>query len=111
MPALPQRLRYKLAAAMTELREFGAACGDFEQGAARPCNGASQQVHKHPWSTKTHTLAKRFLPGPIGDLLGDDGLAYGHHLMDQAPMETLAMGGEFPLTGGLASPDGQVAFG
>jgi hypothetical protein len=35
VPALPQRLRHELAAAMTELRAFGAARGDFEQGAAR----------------------------------------------------------------------------
>ena len=35
MPALPQRLGHTLTAAMTELREFGRACGDFEQDAAR----------------------------------------------------------------------------
>jgi len=35
VPALPQRFLHELAAAMTELREFGAARGDFEQGAAR----------------------------------------------------------------------------
>jgi hypothetical protein len=35
MPALPQRFLDILAAAMTELRQPGAASGDFEQGAAR----------------------------------------------------------------------------
>ena len=35
VPALPQRLRHELAAAMTELGELGRARGDFHQGAAR----------------------------------------------------------------------------
>src|SRR5579862_6813106 len=39
VPALPQPFRDKLAAAMAELGEFGPVCGNFEQGAARTCNG------------------------------------------------------------------------
>jgi len=38
MPALGQRLFDKLSAAMAKLRQFRAAGGDFEQGAARTCN-------------------------------------------------------------------------
>jgi hypothetical protein len=38
------RLGNKLAAAVTELGEFGLTRGDFMQGAARTCNGASEHL-------------------------------------------------------------------
>jgi hypothetical protein len=41
---LPERLGDKLPAAVTKLRQFGRACGDFVQGAASLCNCASQVV-------------------------------------------------------------------
>ena len=108
VPALPQRLRNELAAAMTELGEFGAARGDFEQGAARTCNGASQHLYEHPWGTESHTATKLFLPGTIGQFFSDNGVAHGHDLMDEAAMQTFAVGGEFALAGRLCvagSPD------
>jgi hypothetical protein len=55
VPALPQRFGNILAAAMTELRQLGGASGDFEQGAARTCNGASEQCYEHPWGPKPDT--------------------------------------------------------
>ena len=103
VPALPQRFRHKLAAAMTELGEFGAARGNFEQGAARTCNGAFQQSYEHPWGAKSHTRAKLFLPGTIRNLFGDDRLAYGHDLMDEAAMQTLAVRGESRARGWLCA--------
>ena len=41
VPALPQGFWKELTAAMTELGEFGAVRGEFEQGAARTCMGAT----------------------------------------------------------------------
>jgi hypothetical protein len=105
MPALPQRFRYKLAAAMTELGEFGLMRGDFDQGAGP---GAFQPCYEHPWCTKSHTLPKLLRPRAIGDLFGDDGVPHRHDLMDQVPMQTLAVGGEPALAGGFASPRGEV---
>ena len=94
-PTLVNPLREGLfqteAAAVTILREFGTACGNFVQGAARACNGASQHVYKHPWSAKLHTFAVLFLPRLIADLFKDDGVAHGDHLMDKPPMQALAM--------------------
>src|SRR5262249_49653978 len=81
-----------------------------DQGAARACNGASQQLHKHPRGTESHTAAKLLRPRTIGDLLSDDRVAYGDELMGEAPMQTLAMGSQLPLAGGLASPGGLIAL-
>ena len=77
------------------------AGGNFHQGAARACNGASEHLYEHPWSTETHTFAKLLLPGPVGEFFGDDGGAHRHDLMDEAPMQALAVGGEFSLAGAL----------
>jgi hypothetical protein len=44
--------------------------------------------------------------GTIGNLFGEDGVPYGYNLMDQAPMQTLAMGGQFAFAGRFAPPDG-----
>ena len=108
MPALPQRLRDELAAAMTELGQLGAACGDFVQGAARACNGASQHLYEHPWGAESHTAAKLLRPRTIGNLFSNDRVPNGHNLMDQAAMETFAMGGKSAFAGGLAAPGGQI---
>lgn len=56
MPALRERFLAGPAAAMTKLREFGAARGNLDQGAARTCNGASQMLYQHPWGAKAHAL-------------------------------------------------------
>src|SRR5579862_700733 len=108
VPALPQRLGHILAAAMAELGEFGKMCGDFHQGAARACNGAFQPCYEHPWSAKSHALAKLFLPRPVGNLFGDDRVSNGYDLVDQAAMQALAVRGESALTGSLAPPGGQI---
>ena len=92
MPALRERLFDVPAAAMTELREFGSARGNFEQGAARPCNGASEHLYKHPWCAQSHAPSILLLPRFIRKLFHDDRVAHGHDLMDLAPMQTLAMG-------------------
>ena len=108
MPALSERFLGRRAATMTELRQFGAARGNFHQGAARACNGASEHFYEHPWCAKTHTAAPLLLPGAIRYFFGDDGVADGHNLMDQPPMQTFAVGGQFPLAGGFAAPGGQI---
>lgn len=61
-----------------------------------------------PGARRPTLAASLFLPGTIGEFFGDDGGAYRHDFMDEAAMQTLAMGGEFPLTGGLTSPDGEI---
>src|SRR5947209_2243106 len=42
VPALPEWLFDERSAAMAKLGEFRRACGNFYQGAARACNGASE---------------------------------------------------------------------
>jgi len=73
-------------AAMAELRELGCSCRNFDQGAARTCNGASQLFYKHPWCSKPHTLTKLLLPRFIRYLFQDDDIASRHNLMHEAPM-------------------------
>ena len=80
------------------------------QGAARACNGASQLVDEHPWSSQSHAFSILFLPASIGELLGEDGVAHGHDLVGQTPMQALAMGRELALSGRLAAPAGLVAL-
>ena len=42
MPALGEQLLHSLATAVAPLAQRCHACGNFDQGAARTCNGASQ---------------------------------------------------------------------
>ena len=72
--------------------------------------GAFQQGYEHPWSAESHAAAKLLLPGPLGEFFGDARVANCHDLVDQAPMQPLALGGEVPFTGGLASSRGQISF-
>jgi hypothetical protein len=46
--------------------------------------------------------------GTIGNLFGDAGGAHRDELMDQAPMQILAMGSQLALAGRFAPPGGQV---
>src|SRR5713101_1767076 len=94
MPALRQRLFDRLATAVTELAEFGRARGNFEQGAARTCNGAPQEFYKHPWCSQSYTSPILFLPGLVGNFLNDDGVADRHDLMNLVPMQALAVRGQ-----------------
>jgi hypothetical protein len=68
MPALRQRFFHDTAATMTELAQFGGARGNFEQGAARACNGASEPLYKHPWGSQSYALAILLLPRFVRDL-------------------------------------------
>jgi hypothetical protein len=89
------------ATAMTELAEFGRACGDFKQGAARACNGASQHVYEHPWCSQSHASPILFLPCLVGKFLDDDGVTYRHDLMHQAAMQAFAVSRQLALLSGL----------
>ena len=57
-----ERLFERLAAAVTELTELRCAWGDFDQGAARACNGALQKCYKHPWGSQSHASSILLLP-------------------------------------------------
>jgi hypothetical protein len=67
-----------------------------------------EELHEHPWGAESHAATKLLLPGVIGHFFGDDRVPHRHDLVDQAPMQAFAMGGEAPLTGGLAPPGGEV---
>src|SRR6266571_3060663 len=109
MPALRKRLFEGLAAAVTELREFGRAGGNFEQGAARACNGASQYFNKHPWCSQSDASPILFLPGLVGNLFEDDGVAYRHDLVDLLPMQALAVSGQSAFFGRFSAAGFLVA--
>ena len=94
---------------MTVLGEFGGPGGNFEQGAARACNGASQAVYKHPRGSKPDTLAIALLPTFVGDLFQVNGVAHPHDLVGQTAVQALAMSGQLAFPGGLASPRALVA--
>ena len=110
MPALGERLFATGGAAVTILREFGGACGNFEQGAASLCNRAFQMIYEHPWGMKTHTLAIPFLPASIGNLFDAKSIANAHNLVDESPMQTLAMGSQCAFLMGYPSSCGQIAL-
>src|SRR5579864_415416 len=94
---------------MTKLGEFGRACGDLVQGAARAYNGALQVVDEHPWGTTSHAAAIAFLPASVGNLLGDGRVAAPHDLVNHLPMQALAVGRQSALAGRLAASGGLVA--
>src|SRR5713101_8951869 len=94
MPTLRQRLFDRLAAAVTVLREPGCARRNFDQGAARACNGALQQLNEHPWGAKSNAATILFLPRFIVDFLHDDGLALAHDLVNLVAMQAFAMGSQ-----------------
>src|SRR5712692_9576466 len=97
-------------APVTEMRQLGAVCGNLDQGAARPCNGASQPSYEHPWCPQAHTFAVLFLPGLVGNFFDNHGVAHGHDLMDLLAMQTLAMGGQLAFLFRLASPGLLIAL-
>ena len=108
---LRERLLDASSAAVAILGQFRGACGNFDAG-CRPClqRCVCKVCYKHPWGAKSHALAIAFLPAFVGDLLGDDGIAHGHDLMDYAAMQALAMGGQPALFGRFASPGLLVAL-
>jgi len=109
VPALPERLFDRLAAAVTILGQLRGTRGNLVQGAARACNGASQMVDQHPWGAKSRASSVAFLPRFVGNLFEDDGVAHTHDLMDHTPMQALAMGGQLALFGRFAPPGDLVA--
>ena len=109
VPTLRERLLEVSATAMTILRQFGALGRDFDQDAARACNGASEQCYEHPWCTESHAAAILALPGAVRDFLGDDRVADRHDGMGQLAMQALALGGEFPFLVGQAPPGRLIA--
>jgi hypothetical protein len=109
MPALGQRLFDGLTAAMAKLRQFRAVGGNFVQGAARTCNGASQMVDEHPWRTKAHTFAVELLPAFIRKFLGENRVAYRDNLMRHPTMQALAVGRQLALFGRFAPSGGFIA--
>src|SRR5258707_12742365 len=109
VPALPERLFDRLAAAVTILGQLRGTRGNLVQGAARACNGASQMVDQHPWGAKSRASSVAFLPRFVGNLFEDDGVAHTHDLMDHTPMQALAMGGQLALAGRFAAPGDLVA--
>src|SRR5260221_2555177 len=94
---------------MAILGEFGRACGDFVQGAARTCNGASQMVDQHPWGTTSHASSIAFLPAFIGNLLGDDGSADPHDLVHESAVQALAVGRQLAFSRGFTPPADLIA--
>src|SRR5713101_4986565 len=103
MNPLGERFFHTASTAVTKLGEFAAARGNFEQGAARACNGASEHLYKHPWGSQSHTLAVLFLPRCIRNLFEDDGGAHRDDLVDFAPVQALAMSCQLALFLSLAT--------
>jgi hypothetical protein len=89
---------------MAELTQFGLPRGNFEQGAARACNGAFQECYKHPWGSQSNASPIRLLPCLVGKLFEDDGVAHGHDLMHHFAMQTLGVGSQLALFGGFSEP-------
>jgi hypothetical protein len=97
MPTQRERFLDVVATAMAVLGQFGRASGDFLQDAASSCNRAFQPFDKHPWCMSPHILAILFLPRFVGQLFRDDGISRSDNLMNETPMQTLAMGRQFAL--------------
>ena len=98
-------------ASMAKLREFGTV-GWNARPAVPPVSASVrlEQLDEHPWGTESHTLPKLFLPGAVRHFFSDDRVPNGHDLVDEAPMQTLPMGSQFPLAGGLAFPGDEIPF-
>src|SRR5215469_6609240 len=88
---------------MTELREFRRARGNFEQAAARACNGALQECYKHAWASQSHASPILLLPRLVGKLFEDDSVAHGHDLVHFFAMQTLAVGSQLALFARLSA--------
>ena len=88
---------------MTELAQFRRARGNFEQDAARACNGAPQECYKHPWGSQSNASPILFLPRLVGKLFENDGVAHSHDLMHLFAMQTLAVGSQLAFLSGLSA--------
>src|SRR5260370_36195649 len=108
MPPLREGFFGMRLAAVTVLRQLGAAGGNLVQGAASVCNCASQVLYQHPWSTHAHALAIAFLPALVGYFFDTDIVTNTDNLVDKPPMQALAMGGELAFVVCQSSPRGKV---
>src|SRR5258708_3030301 len=108
MPALREEFLGVRLAAVTVLRQFGAARGKLVQGAASVCNCASQVVYQHPWSTHAHALAELLLPASISNLFDTDIVADTDNLVYNPPMQAFAMAAELAFVVCQSSPRGKV---
>src|SRR5260221_11798267 len=97
-------------ATVTVLRQLSSARGQLVQGAASLCNCASQVLYKHPWSTHTHALAKLLLPAFIRNFFDTNVVTSTDHLVDQASMQALALGGELAFVVGKSPARGKIAL-
>ena len=95
---------------MTVLREFGAARGNLAQGAAGTCNRASQMVYEHPWGMQAHALPELLLPALIGNFFDGDVVTDTYNLIDQSPMQALAMSSQLAFLVCQSPSGGKVAL-
>src|SRR5215469_312607 len=95
---------------MAVLRQSGLVSGNFGEDAASFCNYAGQMRYKHPRCAQSDAPTILLLPGfERGCFYGDRG-TYLCNTMGQVPMQTLAMGDQLPLGGGMVSPGRLVAL-
>ena len=71
--------------------------------------GTSQMVDEHPWGTQSHASAIAAMPAFVGNLFAEDGVAYGHDLMGEPPMQALPVGGQLAFFGRFAAPARLIA--
>jgi hypothetical protein len=74
-----------------------------DQGAASFCNYAGHMRYKHPWGAKSDAPAILLLPSFEGGFFDPNGVAHLRDAMCQVTVQTLAMGGEPALDGGMLS--------
>ena len=87
-----------------------ARVGNSPEDAAGACNRASQMLYEHPWGVASHAFPIQFLPCFVGELFSPNGVATTDDLVDQAPVQALAMGCQFALFSGNPPPRGKIAF-
>src|SRR5258708_15838428 len=110
MPSLREWLFGIHPAAVTVLGQFGAARGKFVQDAASVCNCASQALYQHPRGTHAHALAKLFLPALVGNFLDTNVVTSTDNLVDQSPMQALAVCGKLAFPVCYSSSRGKIAL-
>jgi len=103
MEPLRERFLLVLTASMAELAEFRFLRGEFEQGAARAYNEASQLCYKHPWGSSSDAFPEVLLPGLVGNLFELNGIALRHDGVRELAMQALAMGRELAFSGRFPS--------
>jgi hypothetical protein len=94
-----QRQRFLLhTTALTGLGEFRLPGRHRDDLPASTRSQTGEDLHEQPRRSPLDTPAIPALPRPVGDLLKEERAPLPHDLMGEAPMQTLAMGGEFLLS-------------